>query len=141
MMNNTTKDIIREGKETNAVEIRSFIRSNFILLIILLIIIITGIIEPNYFSINNLLNVLRQVSVIGIVACGMTYCLISGAFDLSVGSIVSLTGVIVILSINAGINEYVAISYGLLAGLVTGIINGILISSIDGGSGEAFIIT
>ncbi|HHU49815.1 MAG TPA: ABC transporter permease [Clostridiales bacterium] len=122
-------------------KIKNLIRSNFILIVIFLIIIITGIIESNYLSFNNLLNVLRQVSVIGIVACGMTYCLIGGAYDLSVGSIVSLTGVITILTINAGVSEFIAILYGLLAGLGIGITNGILISSINGRSGEAFIIT
>jgi ribose/xylose/arabinose/galactoside ABC-type transport system permease subunit len=71
----------------------------------------------------------------------MTYCIISGVFDLSVGSIVSLSGVITILSINAGVNEYLAIAYGMIAGLGVGVVNGILVASIKGRSGEAFIIT
>ena len=117
------------------------IRNNGIMIVILALIIFTSIVEKNFITVNNLLNVLRQVSVVGIVACGMTYCIIGGAFDLSVGSVVSLSGVITILSINAGVNEYVAILYGLLAGITIGIINGTLISSINGRSGEAFIVT
>lgn len=128
-------------KKVDTKKITKAIRSNGIILVILIIIFVAGIIEPNFFTFNNLLNVLRQVSVIGIVACGMTYCIISGVFDLSVGSIVSLSGVITILTINSGVSEYLAISYGLLAGLGIGIVNGVLVASIKGRSGEAFIIT
>jgi len=116
-------------------------RNNGILLVILLLIIVTGIFERNFLTFNNLLNVLRQVAVVGIVACGMTYCIIGGAFDLSVGSVVSLAGVITILSINNGTNEYLAVLYGLSAGVAVGIINGVLISLINGRTGEAFIVT
>jgi len=115
--------------------------SNGILLVIIVVILVTGAIESNFLTWRNLLNVLRQNAVIGIVACGMTYCIIGGAYDLSVGSIVSLAGVIVILSINAGVNEYLAIAYALLAGLGVGVLNGTLISLINGRSGEAFIVT
>lgn len=122
-------------------KILTIIRNNGILLAILLLIVITGTIESNFLSLKNLSNVFRQVSVIGIVACGMTFCIIGGAFDLSVGSVVSLAGVIAILNINSGTNEYLAIIYGLLAGLAVGSANGLLISSIKGRSSEAFIIT
>ncbi|MDD3942877.1 MAG: ribose ABC transporter permease, partial [Sphaerochaetaceae bacterium] len=106
----------------NRTRVIDIIRSNGILLVILLLIIVTGITESNFLTVGNLLNVLRQVAVVGIVACGMTYCIIGGAFDLSVGSVVSLAGVITILNINAGTNEYVAVAYGLLAGVATGVI-------------------
>lgn len=125
----------------NRTRVIDIIRSNGILLVILLLIIVTGITESNFLTVGNLLNVLRQVAVVGIVACGMTYCIIGGAFDLSVGSVVSLAGVITILNINAGTNEYVAVAYGLLAGVATGVINGTLISLINGRSSEAFIVT
>jgi ribose/xylose/arabinose/galactoside ABC-type transport system permease subunit len=121
--------------------IKNAVRSNGLLMVILAVIIITGIIESNFFKFNNMLNVLRQVSVIGIIACGMTYCIIGGVFDLSVGSVVSLTGVITILSINAGTNEFLAMFLGLMAGVAVGCVNGVLISVIGGRSGEAFIIT
>lgn len=125
----------------NKYKIKKILLNNGIIIAMLLLIIVTGIIETNFFSIKNLVNVLRQVSIIGIISCGMTYCIIAGLFDLSVGSIVSLSGVIAILSINAGSNEYIAILYALLAGLGVGIINGTLVSIINGRSGEAFIVT
>lgn len=126
--------------ETSKV-LRNFVRDNAIFIVVLLLIIITAIIEPSFITWDNLLNILRQNAMIGIVACGMTYCIIAGLFDLSVGSIVSLSGVIVILSINAGVPDYLAVAYGLLAGIAVGVINGTLVSLINGRSGEAFIIT
>jgi ribose/xylose/arabinose/galactoside ABC-type transport system permease subunit len=118
-----------------------FVRDNAIFIVVLLVIVVTAIMQSSFLTWDNLLNILRQNSMIGIVACGMTYCIIAGLFDLSVGSIVSLSGVIVILAINAGINEFVAVAYGLLAGVAVGVINGTLVSLINGRSGEAFIIT
>jgi ribose/xylose/arabinose/galactoside ABC-type transport system permease subunit len=121
--------------------IRNFLRDNAIFIVVLLLIIITAFIEPSFITWDNLLNILRQNATIGIVACGMTYCIIAGLFDLSVGSIVSLSGVIVILSVNAGVPDYLAVAYGLLAGVAIGVLNGTLVSLINGRSGEAFIIT
>lgn len=115
--------------------------SNGILIAIILLIVVTGIIEPNFFQWSNMLNILRQVSVNGIIACGMTVCIISSCYDLSVGSIVSLTGVFTIICINSGMNEILCIAIGLGMGLAAGLINGTLIAAIDGRPGEAFIIT
>lgn len=121
--------------------LKNILLSNSILFAIIILIVVTGIIEPNFLTWSNLLNILRQISVNGIVACGMTVCIISSCYDLSVGSIVSMTGVFTILAINAGINEIVCILIGLGIGLLAGIVNGTLIAAINGRGGEAFIIT
>ena len=115
--------------------------SNGILFAIIILIIITGIIQPEFFAWSNMINILRQISVNGIVACGMTVCIMSGCYDLSVGSIVSMTGVFAILAINAGYNDSICILIGLGIGVIAGIFNGALISAINGRVGEAFIIT
>lgn len=128
-------------KTDSRFRLKNILLSNSILFAIILLIIVTGIIEPNFLTWSNLLNILRQISVNGIVACGMTVCIISSCYDLSVGSIVSMTGVFTILAINAGINEIVCILIGLGIGLLAGIINGTLIAAINGRGGEAFIIT
>ena len=115
--------------------------SSGILFAIIILIIITGIIQPEFFAWSNMINILRQISVNGIVACGMTVCIMSGCYDLSVGSIVSMTGVFAILAINAGYNDIICILIGLGIGVIAGIFNGALISAINGRGGEAFIIT
>ena len=129
------------NRERTKQAIRDVFYQNGILIVILVLISVTAIIEPNFLTFRNILNVLRQNAVVGIVACGMTYCIIGGAFDLSVGAVVSLSGVITILAINAGVNEFIAIAWALLAGASVGLVNGSLISAIKGRSGEAFIIT
>lgn len=115
--------------------------SNGILFAIIILIIVTGIIQPEFFAWSNMVNILRQVAVNGIVACGMTVCIMSGCYDLSVGSIVSMTGVFAILAVNAGINDVLCILIGLGIGTIAGIFNGSLIAAINGRGGEAFIIT
>ncbi len=120
---------------------RNFILSNGIMIAVILLIIVTGIIEPSFLAWSNMVNLLRQNSVNGIIACGMTICIMSGCYDLSVGSIVSMTGVFTILGVNAGLNDWLCIAIGLAIGLVAGLINGSLIASINGRGGEAFIIT
>ena len=115
--------------------------SNGILICIIILIIITGIIQPEFFQPSNMINILRQIAVNGIVACGMTVCIMSGCYDLSVGSIVSMTGVFAILAVNAGYPDLVCIGIGLGIGIIAGIFNGALIATINGRGGEAFIIT
>jgi ribose transport system permease protein len=122
-------------------KVKNIILSNGILIAIILLILVTGILEPSFFAWSNMLNILRQVSVNGIVACGMTVCIMSSCYDLSVGSIVSLTGVFTILCINSGMNEILCILIGLGIGLFAGLINGTLIAAINGRGGEAFIVT
>lgn len=64
---------------------KNLVLNNGILIAIVGLIILTGIIEPNFFAWSNMLNILRQISVNGIVACGMTVCIMSSCYDLSVG--------------------------------------------------------
>ena len=60
--------------------------------VLILLCIILGIAEPKFFTLNNLLNVLRNISMQGIIAFGMTMIIISGEIDLSVGSTVAFSG-------------------------------------------------
>ena len=66
----------------------------------LIIFIAASIISPRFLDINNQFNILMQVSIIGIIALGMTVVMISGGIDLSVGSVLALTGVMTILALN-----------------------------------------
>ncbi|CDX23939.1 D-ribose transporter subunit; membrane component of ABC superfamily [Mesorhizobium plurifarium] len=74
----------------------------------------------------NLLNIGRQVSLLGIMAVGMTFVLISGEVDLSVGSTYAFSGLATGMLIIAGWGLLPALAVGLFAGVVIGIINGIL---------------
>ncbi|MCL5986244.1 MAG: ABC transporter permease [Actinobacteria bacterium] len=81
---------------------------------------------PYFLTAKNLLNVARQTSLIAIIAVGVTFLLISGEIDLSVGGIFGLTGCITAIAMVNGINVWVAILLGLLAGSFFGFANGMV---------------
>lgn len=93
------------------------------LIILLLIGIASSVLTGGQFTrIDNLINVARQVSFEGLIAFGMTLVIVTGGIDLSVGSLVALTGVIAALVMRsaAGSSPAVAIALGLLCGIAAG---------------------
>jgi ribose/xylose/arabinose/galactoside ABC-type transport system permease subunit len=94
-----------------------------------LIAIFFSITSPVFLTAYNFFNLLRQTAQLGIIAMAMTMLIISGEFDLSVGAIYAVTGVVAgILIKNANANIWLAALIGFIAALVLGIINGTLIS-------------
>ena len=77
---------------------------------------------------NNLLNLLRQVSVNALIAFGMTFVIITGGIDLSVGSTLALTSALTAGIIGAGVPSILAIAIGLVLGALLGTFNGLIIS-------------
>jgi ribose transport system permease protein len=83
---------------------------------------------PAFFSEYNFMNILRQSAVNGILVAGMTFVIIAGGIDLSVGSVVAVSGVIVAGLIKGGTPVALAILIALLIGLAFGVANGIAIA-------------
>jgi ribose/xylose/arabinose/galactoside ABC-type transport system permease subunit len=83
---------------------------------------------PHFLTLSNLLNVAQQTSINAIVAAGMTFVIISGGIDLSVGSIVALSGVVLGTLLQGGVPIPIAIAGSIAAGIACGFINGLLIS-------------
>ncbi len=83
-----------------------------------------------FLGYDNIINILRQVSVVGIVAAGQFFAIVTGLIDLSVGSTVALAGIIYAVLFKFGGNEFipVAIIGALLVGLIVGLINGALVA-------------
>jgi ribose transport system permease protein len=92
------------------------------------VIIIMSFLNPYFLTLNNFLNIFRQASVIGIVTCGVSWMMISGSFDLSVGSIVSFVGIAFLTMINRGMSVPAIVVISLLIGMLCGVLNGLLIS-------------
>ncbi|NTB95034.1 ribose ABC transporter permease [Agrobacterium tumefaciens] len=91
--------------------------------------ILMGLASDNFFSVNNIMNVLRQVSVVGILAVGMTFVILTGGIDLSVGAVMALVGTLSAgLMVNSGLPASVALPAGLFIGLGIGIFNGALVA-------------
>ncbi len=107
-----------------------------------IIVIIVSLTAPSFFTPKNFENILKQVSVIGIVACGSAFVLLCGMIDLSVGSVVSLTGVaFMMFNMKIGLLLSIAISLGIgiLCGTLTGVI--IAFGGKKGTIGVSFIVS
>ncbi|MGL6130792.1 MAG: ABC transporter permease subunit, partial [Fusobacteriaceae bacterium] len=90
--------------------------------------ILVSFLNPRFLSFGNVLNVLRQTSINSVIAIGMTLVILTGGIDLSVGSVLALTGAILAKLIISGMNPILAISIAIFVGGVAGLINGALIS-------------
>jgi ribose/xylose/arabinose/galactoside ABC-type transport system permease subunit len=90
------------------------------------------VISPTFRSVPNLVNLLQQNAIFGIVACGMLLMIIVGGFDLSVGSVAALSGVVAAyMFVNVPtLGIPIGFTTGLAAGLFVGLINGFLIAKI-----------
>ena len=92
-----------------------------------LICIIIGLLTPYFLTFSNMINVLRQVSIELPLAIGLTLCILTGGIDLSVGSVVALTGCITAIAMSK-LGVVLGIMVGLLVGVGTGLFNGLLIT-------------
>jgi ribose/xylose/arabinose/galactoside ABC-type transport system permease subunit len=120
---------------STAIQVRPrfvFSRELGLAILIVLTVILFSILYPVSFrSITNLQGILRNMAVDGILAVGMTVLMISGVFDLSVGSILSLIGVITAwLMKKHGWPVPLAIGAGLLTAIVAGFINGFIVAKV-----------
>ena len=118
--------------------------ASFIALLVL--ILISSFLSPYFLKFQNLMNILRQVSYTGIIALGMTFVIIGGGIDLSVGSMTAFIGAVVVLlmnSLNAFIGNEVIV---IIIGIATGIMVGALVGAFNGfmitkGKIAPFIVT
>jgi len=110
-----------------------------ILIVFLVLFIMSSFFIKGFITTNNLMNLVRQTSISGIIALGMTVIIISGGIDLSMGSIVGLSSMIsALLMTRAKMNIGLSITIAVIAGIVIGIINAIIIFH---GRVPAFIAT
>lgn len=101
------------------------------IMILIGMVITFSIFSPHFLSKANIYNIFEQNVVFGIMACGMAFMIITGGFDLSVGSTAALTGVVVAFILK-GYPEalFFAVLAGLSIGALAGLCNGILISKV-----------
>lgn len=108
------------------------------LLVLIILCAVVGYLLPPFLTTHNLLNVLRQVSITGIVAVGTTFVIVTGGIDISVGSVVALSGVVVAYGLREGYSMEMSISAALIVGVLAGVINGLLVAY---GNVMAFVAT
>ena len=100
--------------------------------------IILWILTPYFLTISNLLNILEQSSINAIIAVGMTFVIITAGIDLSVGSILAFSGVVLASTLNTEVPLPLALLAGLTIGMMCGLMNGSLVSF---GKLPPFIVT
>lgn len=105
-----------------------FKRIPIVLWFVLLMVVIFSFMSKQYLTMRNLLILLQQGSVLLVVASAATFVIISGGLDLSLGGILTVSGVSVALALNAGVPIPIVILIGALSGLACGALNGFLIS-------------
>jgi len=105
-----------------------FFKNNGTLLAFLVLFAFASLRYDSFLTWRNISNVLRQSSIIGIIAIGMMFVVVSGAIDLSVGSTAAMSGVLAAMLCQT--NVYLAIAASLLFGLAVGLINGFLVSGV-----------
>jgi ribose transport system permease protein len=94
-----------------------------------LLCLILSFLSDHFWTPSNLLNIPQQISIISVVAVGMTFVILSGGIDLSVGSMVAFTGLIMaILMKEARLPVLPTIGIGLLVGCGIGLLNGVMVS-------------
>lgn len=98
------------------------------LMVLLVTSIVISILEPRFLTTGNLMTILRQTSINAVIATGMTFVILVGGIDLSVGSVLGFTGAIAATMISGGTNIVVVILTVLILGTFIGFVNGSLIT-------------
>lgn len=109
-----------------------------ILVVLVALIGFMSVQADNFATVDNLLNIARSISINAILAAGMTFVILTAGIDLSVGSILAVSGVTAVLAAMNGFPAILAIVIGVIVGALAGLINGIFIAYM---SLAAFIVT
>jgi ribose transport system permease protein len=109
---------------------RDSIKSEIFLPLVGLVIVcvLMTVVTDNFLTFTNLMNVMRQVSIIGIMAVGMTFVILTGGIDLSVGAVMALAGTIASGMMAHGIDPIVSLLAGVAVGAGFGLFNGALVA-------------
>lgn len=118
--------------------IGSVMSQYFIIIIFIAVVVMFAVLNANFLSAQNIIVILKQTSIIGIASFGMMFVIISGGFDMSVGSTMAFAGIIAALLGNGDYPIFVPLIAALAGGTIVGLINGIGVAK---GHVPAFIMT
>ena len=83
---------------------------------------------PNFFTIRSVLSLALQTSAVTMMGIGVTFAIITGGIDLSIGSVVALSGTVAVMAAIAGVPVWISMLLGLLIGVVCGFLNGLMVT-------------
>ena len=119
---------INDAKTSKGFQLSQMTQKLGPLLGLFILIVIVSILNPSFLEPLNILNLLRQVSINALIAFGMTFVILTGGIDLSVGSTLALSSAFVANMLVAGYDPILSILAGCLLGGVMGMINGLLVT-------------
>ncbi|BAY31349.1 inner-membrane translocator [Nostoc carneum NIES-2107] len=120
-----------QAKSRQRQSLNNFLQVAGILPILILICILFALLTPNFATAGNAVNILRQASINIVLATGMTFVILTGGIDLSVGSILAVSAVVAVLVSLLPALGWAAVPAALLTGLLLGLVNGALITFLD----------
>lgn len=123
---------------TMTTRITRVLKSYGIVVAFILVCAVLAVLSPVFLRWANILNVIRQSSIYGIMAVGMTFVILTGGIDLSVGSILAISGAMAAGALKADAGVAAAIAVGLGVGIACGLANGLLITM---GKITPFVVT
>ncbi|WP_413702280.1 ribose ABC transporter permease [Psychromonas sp. KJ10-10] len=136
MSSRTAND--QDTKKGNSFISKEWLVEQKSLIALILLIAVVALMNEYFFTLSNILNILRQTSVIAILVAGMTLVILTAGIDLSVGSILALCGAFVASMIGMEISVWIAVPVSLIGGAVLGSMTGMIIAK---GQVQAFIAT
>ncbi|MCM3290816.1 ribose ABC transporter permease RbsC [Paenibacillus sp. MER 180] len=119
---------INDAKTSKGFQLSQMTQKLGPLLGLFILIVIVSVLNPSFLEPLNILNLLRQVSINALIAFGMTFVILTGGIDLSVGSTLALSSAFVANMLVAGYDPILSILAGCLLGGVMGMINGLLVT-------------
>jgi len=119
---------VNKSKNSGKITIWNALGRYYTFLVLLALILVFSVISPMFLTVRNIINVLRQISMLTMVAAGLTICRAAGELDLSVGALAGFTGVVVAKLMVAGVHPLISVLLTLLLGIAFGLLNGILVA-------------
>lgn len=119
---------------TKVLAMISIVKRYMAIFIIISLSLVMSLVSEQFRTMNNFMNIIKQASILGCIAVGVGVLLIQRSFDLSIGSILSLTHVLVIWLLAAGFHPFFAVVLTLLGGAACGMVNGYFVGYLQGNS-------
>lgn len=100
----------------------------YLVLVIILIVIIASVLNPNFLTLRNFLNVMQQISILGILTMCMSLLMVSGGLDISIGNMTGLIAIVFARMLLSGKSIFLSVIVALALGMIFGFINGLIIA-------------
>jgi ribose/xylose/arabinose/galactoside ABC-type transport system permease subunit len=126
------------GADERRFDLRDLLARYGTFIALILLVTVAAVLSPRFFSPVNLMNVFRQVAIVGVLGVGMTFVILTAGIDLSVGATLALSAVLLAGTLESTGNMWLAMLVALLAGTTVGLANGIGVTL---GRVQAFVMT